>query len=83
MGSTDSYNRIYVKFYDESSIQYFGLGEQFSNLNLGRDKPYSMMVREKGVARGDFPETAIINYLHGVSGSYFTSYCPAPIWISS
>lgn len=74
---------MYVKFFKGDTTQYFGLGEQFSSLNLGVDRPYSMMVREKGIGRGDAPETGFINFLHGIAGTYYTSYCPAPIWLSS
>lgn len=42
-----------------------------------------MLVREKGAARGDAPETAIINKLHKASGSYFSTYSPVPIWLTS
>ena len=49
------FNRILLKFADGEENQYFGLGEQFSNLNLKRNRPYSMLVREKGAGRGDIP----------------------------
>lgn len=42
-----------------------------------------MFVREKGVGRGDQPETSLINFLHKASGTYYSTYCPMPIWYSS
>ena len=40
-------------------------------------------MREKGVGRTDQPETTLINILYGIGGTYFPSYCPSPIWIST
>ena len=42
-----------------------------------------MLVREKGSARGDMPETPVVNFLYKAGGSYFHSYSPVPIWLSS
>jgi hypothetical protein len=40
-------------------------------------------VREKGVGRTEQPETTLLNYFYGAGGSYYNSYSPAPIWITS
>lgn len=77
-----NYNRIIIYFYHTNSKNYFGLGEQFSYLNLGHNRPYSLFVREKGVGRTDQPETFMINYFFGAGGSYYGSYSPTPIWLS-
>lgn len=45
------YNRIKVSFENCEDNYYYGLGEQFSHLILGKNRPYSMFVREKGVGR--------------------------------
>ena len=42
-----------------------------------------MFVREKGVGRTEQPETTLLNLFYGAGGSYYGSYSPAPIWISS
>lgn len=76
------YNRVLVYFEHKSQNNYYGLGEQFSHLNLGHNRPYSLFVREKGVGRTDQPETFILNLFYGASGSYYNSYSPSPIWYS-
>ena len=79
----NSYNRIIVYFQYRKEQNYFGLGEQFSYLNLGHNRPYSLFVREKGVGRTDQPETFVLNLMYGAGKSYYNSYSPTPIWISS
>jgi sulfoquinovosidase len=77
------YQRVYVIFNHTKTNQYYGLGEQFSYLNLGHDRPFSTYVREKGVGRTEQPLTFLANMQHGAGGSYYTTYAPMPIWFSS
>jgi len=60
----------------------FGLGEQFSYLSLG-DRPYSLLVREKGVGRGDQPISLLSELAYKKAGTYYSSYSPSPAWFNS
>ena len=50
-----AYNRIKISFEHSPENHYYGLGEQFSYLSLGNNRPYSMFVREKGIGRTEQP----------------------------
>ena len=57
------WNRIYTLFnYKKDKTDHFyGLGEQFTYLNLGHNRPFSTFVRSKGIARGEQPLTTFNN----------------------
>ena len=77
------YHRIYTLFNYRTTDHYYGLGEQFSYLNLGHNRAYSTFVRGKGIGRGSQPLTLLSNLHSNGGGSYFSSPAPSPIWFSS
>lgn len=70
-----------VWLYGQDGEAYTGLGEQFSHLRL-ENRPYSLLVREKGVGRGDQPLSFLSELIYGKAGTYYSSYSPIPIWYS-
>lgn len=82
-GNETSFNRIWISYKAFSDEHVYGLGEQFSFLNLKGSK-VPMIVREQGVGRGLEPLTSELNaggYFMG--GSSSTTYAPIPFYLTS
>lgn len=61
----------------ETTVRWFGGGEQFSHVELtGKKVPF--IVEENGIGRGDRPATGIAN-LVGAGGHEFSTYLPIPL----
>lgn len=83
-----SFNRIYLTHACQINEQFFGFGEQPTNLNH-KGKRVPILVQEQGIGRGDnISDNPIINFIVnlplGVSaGDEYTSYKVVPQYISS
>ncbi len=76
-----TYNRISLVMVSEAEEQIFGMGEQFSHVNM-RGHRVPVWVEEQGVGRGDQPLTGLANSQMS-GGNQFTTYAPVPFYISS
>ncbi|TGN04209.1 alpha-glucosidase [Leptospira dzoumogneensis] len=75
-------NRTYIKFKSDESESIYGLGEQFSHLNLKGKKPF-LFSEEQGVGRGDQPITWGAELLEGAGGNEYSTYTPIPFFLTS
>lgn len=82
-GSSKNINRIYLKIESDKNEKVYGLGEQFSYLNL-RGRNYPIWTREQGVGRN---KNTIVTFLADVEdkagGDYHTTFFPQPTYVSS
>ena len=72
------YNRISLRYNTGKNEQFFGFGEQLSHPNL-KGKIVPIKVEESGVGRGSTIDTGDIPQ----RGSYYNTYAPIPVYISS
>lgn len=77
----EEYNRINIKLNTSKSEKIFGGGEQYTHLNL-KGKKFPIWVQEQGVGRG-YDLISIVTRFKGVSGSWYTTYFPSPIFLST
>lgn len=75
------FNRLLICLNSFDSEQIFGGGEQYNHLNL-KGKKFPIWVQEQGVGRGWDP-ISLLTKLKGTSGSWFTTYFPSPIFLST
>jgi len=61
---------------------FFGLGEQYSYLNL-KNKKVPIFCQEQGIGRGKNLFTFLVNLLYKAGGNQFTTYFPQPSFIST
>lgn len=59
------------------------MGTQHSYLSLGKGRPYTNLIREKGVGRGSKLMTFLVDLFRDVGGNYHNTYSPAPIWLNN
>ncbi len=76
-----TYNRITLVQSSTADEQVFGMGEQFSHVNL-RGERVPVWVQEQGIGRGDMPLTGFAN-TQMAGGGEFTTYAPMPFYIST
>lgn len=84
-GSCDNprYNRLWLKVFAEESEHVYGLGEQFSALDL-RGRNYPIFTMEQGVGRNKGTLTTFLaDQLDGGGGDYWTTYYPEATFVSS
>jgi len=74
-------NVIRLQLRRDAANAYWGLGAQFSHLDL-RGQRYPLLVQEGGVGRGLEPLTSLVNLVSPGSGGHSTSnYYPLPfVW---
>lgn len=77
-----SINRTYLRFQSDASENIYGLGEQFSHLNLKGKKPF-LFSEEQGLGRGDQPITWGAELLEGAGGNEYSTYTPIPFFLTS
>ena len=77
------YNRLWLKLHAESGEHVYGLGEQFSALDL-RGRNYPIFTMEQGVGRNKSTLTTFLaDQLDGGGGDYWTTYYPEATFVSS
>lgn len=74
-------NYIHVQFESDITEQFYGFGEQFSNLNF-KGKKFPVFSEEQGIGRGDAP-ISFFTGIAGVKGNEFTTYCAMPFTITT
>ncbi|AYV54788.1 alpha-glucosidase [Leptospira kmetyi] len=77
-----SLNRTYLRIASDETENIFGLGEQFSHLNLKGKTPF-LLSEEQGIGRGDQPITAGANLTAGAGGNEYSTYAPIPFFLTS
>ncbi|TGJ99631.1 alpha-glucosidase [Leptospira semungkisensis] len=80
--SNPELNRSYIRFRSDKEEAIYGLGEQFSHLNLKGKKPF-LFSEEQGVGRGDQPITWGAELLEGAGGNEYSTYTPIPFFLTS
>lgn len=75
------YNRINITFSGLESEKIYGGGEQYTHLNL-KGKKFPLWVQEQGVGRGH-DLISFATKFKGISGSWYTTYFPSPIFLST
>ncbi|PJZ47788.1 alpha-glucosidase [Leptospira saintgironsiae] len=80
--SNPELNRTFIKFKSDERESIYGLGEQFSHLNLKGKKPF-LFSEEQGVGRGDQPITWGAELLEGAGGNEYSTYTPIPFFLTS
>lgn len=84
----NNFNRLYLSYACDNNEQFFGCGEQPSNLNH-KGKRVPILVQEQGIGRGDdLTNNAIVNGIVNLTlgssvGDEYTSYKVVPQYISS
>ena len=77
------YNRLWLKVFAEAGEHVYGLGEQFSSLDL-RGRNYPIFTMEQGVGRNkNTLNTFLADQLDGGGGDYWTTYYPEATFVSS
>ncbi len=79
--SDPSYNRLSLVLISDAEEKIFGMGEQFSHVNM-RGHRVPMWVEEQGVGRGDQPLTALANRQMS-GGNAYTTYAPVPFYMTT
>lgn len=79
--SDTTYNRIFLTWGAKEAEQFFGFGEQYSQVNMKGKQPF-IFSEEQGIGRGDKPVTGLVK-LVGSSGNEYTSYAPIPFYLST
>jgi alpha-glucosidase len=76
-------NRFWISFVSEEEEGIYGIGEQFSELNM-QGKKVPLWVEENGVIRGS-PKILrfLMNLFVGIGGNWYTTYFPQPTFVSS
>ncbi|MCB0583543.1 MAG: alpha-glucosidase [Phaeodactylibacter sp.] len=77
----EKHNRLYLTLPCATEEQFFGLGAQFSHVNL-KGHRFPLWVGEQGIGRGDQPITALVN-LYGAGGDNYTTSAPLPFLLST
>tara|TARA_Y100001954_G_scaffold52958_1_gene56469 strand:- start:7481 stop:9661 length:2181 start_codon:yes stop_codon:yes gene_type:complete len=80
-GENIKLNRTFFKFNKEEKEKLYGLGEQFSHLQLNGLK-IPLLTEEQGIGRGDFPITWGAEIMAGAGGHEFSTYAPIPFLLS-
>lgn len=76
-------NRIWLKIETEKDEKIFGLGEQFSYVNL-KGKKFPIWVSEPGVGRNKkYFVTWLADTFDKAGGNYYTTNFPQPTYLSS
>ena len=76
------FNGIKIKLNAFKNEAIFGLGEQYSYLNL-KNKKVPIFCQEQGIGRGKNLFTFLVNLLYKAGGNQFTTYFPQPSFIST
>ncbi|XP_050728343.1 sulfoquinovosidase-like isoform X2 [Eriocheir sinensis] len=77
-----AYNRLWVRLWAEAEEQVWGVGEQFSYLNL-RGRHYPVWTSEQGVGRDGGVIANASDVDGGAGGEYYTTYFPQASYLSS
>lgn len=77
----EKYNRINIKFNSSKNEKIFGGGEQYTHLNL-KGKKFPIWVQEQGIGRG-YDLISITAKFKGIRGSWYTTYFPSPVFLST
>ncbi len=75
-------NRIFITFSSEKEENFYGMGEQFTHLNLNGHYVPSF-ISEQGIGRGKQPLTFLVNLVAKSGGTEFTTYAAMPFFFSS
>ncbi|MFA9397023.1 MAG: alpha-glucosidase, partial [Clostridiaceae bacterium] len=76
-------NRVYINIPSCKNEHVYGLGEQFSYLDL-KGKNYPIWVREQGVGRNKKdPIKIVADLVDKAGGDYHTTFYPEPTFVSS
>ena len=79
----NDHNRFWIRFYGEEEEGIFGLGEQYSELNL-KGKKVPLWVSEQGVGRNKKELlTFFADKIDNAGGDWYTTYYPQPTYVSS
>ncbi|MDP7035577.1 MAG: alpha-glucosidase [Planctomycetota bacterium] len=70
-------DRLYLRLALPEKDPIFGLGTQFSHLDL-RGRRFLVMTQEQGIGRGLQPLTTAVNLLASSGGSHDSTYAPSP-----
>lgn len=73
-------NQAHLRFATSSDEHFYGFGEQFSRIDCKGDE-VAIVCEEGGIGRGD-PGPKALNLL-GVAGEMFSSYAPAPHFLTN
>ncbi len=77
------FNRLWLRLYAEPGEHVYGLGEQYSALDL-RGRNYPIFTMEQGVGRNKSTLTTFLaDQLDGGGGDYWTTYYPEATYVSS
>jgi sulfoquinovosidase len=79
--SNPSINEITLRLATSIEEQIFGMGQQFSHVNL-KGKTIHTIVEENGIGRGDKTITALASMV-GAAGNEFTTYAPIPFFMTT
>lgn len=75
-------NRLFLTYASQADERFFGLGEQFTHLNLkGRRVP--IFTQEQGIGRGAQPITLAVDLVAGAGGSWHSTYTAIPFYLTS
>ena len=81
--SNSRFNRLWLNLQAEESEHVYGLGEQFSALDL-RGRSYPIFTGEQGVGRNKKTMTTFLaDQFDGGGGDYWTTYFPQASFVSS
>lgn len=79
----ESINRIWMRIAAEPDERIYGLGEQYTHLNL-RGHTFPIWVSEQGVGRNKNTYiTKVSDVRDRAGGDYYTTYFPQPTYVSS
>lgn len=75
-------NRLFLTYASQADERFYGLGEQFTHLNLkGRRVP--IFTQEQGIGRGAQPITLAVDLVAGSGGSWHSTYTAIPFYLTS
>jgi len=75
-------NRVFLTLNSSQKEAFYGLGEQFTYLNL-KGQYVPVFVSEQGIGRGKQPLSFLVDKVAKAAGTPFTSYAAMPIFYSS
>ncbi|KAG0726067.1 Sulfoquinovosidase [Chionoecetes opilio] len=80
--NSNAYNRLWVRLWAEEEEQVWGVGEQYSYLNL-RGRHYPVWTSEQGIGRDGSIIANLSDVDGGAGGEYYTTYYPQASYLSS
>lgn len=75
-------NRLFLTFDSEKTEYLYGMGEQFTHLNMNGEY-VPCFISEQGIGRGKQPITALVNMVAKSGGTEFTTYAAIPFFFSN